>query len=244
MTSTPAPTLNVFSAVAIHAEMEELLPRFARQSGIPAVVKYDVNPAVAKRVIAGETFDVGLTNPWYFDEMVSKGGVLPDIHVPFGRVPLTFGGAGEAPLTPATSLDAVRDLLLRAETVAYTSTGTSGKTFLKSLEIIGIRDAIQDRLRPMGAGEPVIAAARGDVQYAVSPLARIIAAPGIQPVGIFPSELGLDIDVSMFVHRHCDLDRASLLIAFLSDPEHDAYLREHGVYRFELGSSNAARSTW
>jgi molybdate transport system substrate-binding protein len=244
MTLATPTTLTVFCAVAIESEMDELLPRFARQSGIPAEVKYDVNPAVARRVVEGEVFDVGLTNPWYFDEMVSKGGILPDIHVAFGRVPLTLGGAGDAPLAPATSLDAVRDLLLHAETIAYTSTGTSGKTFLKSLEMIGIRDTIQDRLRPMGAGEPTIAAARGDVQYAISPLARIIAAPGIDPVGIFPSELGLDIDISMFVHGHGDLDRASQLIAFLSDPELDTYLREHGVYRFQLGSSNAARKTW
>ncbi|MDB5619292.1 substrate-binding domain-containing protein [Tardiphaga sp.] len=244
MTLATQTSLNVFSAVAIYAEIEELLPRFSLQSGIPAEVKYDVNPAVARRVMEGEAFDVGLTNPWYFDEMVSKGGILPDIHVPFGRVPLTLGSAGDPPQSPATSLGSVRDLLVQADSVAYTSTGTSGKTFLKALEIIGIHDAIRDRLRPMGPGEPTIAAARGDVQYAISPLARIIAAPGIHPVGIFPPELGLDIDISMFVHGHCDFDRASKLIAFFSDPELDRYLREHGVYRFQLGKPNAARSTW
>ena len=54
-------------AVAVHAEMEELLPLFKREHGIDVDVIYDVNPAVAKRVADGEDFDVGLTNPWYVE---------------------------------------------------------------------------------------------------------------------------------------------------------------------------------
>ena len=95
----------------------------------------------------------------------------------------------------------MRKLLLNADSIAYTSTGTSGKTFLRAIEIMGLQDQIRDRLRPMGAGEPPIAAAKGQVQYAIAPLSRIIAAPGVSPVATFPPELGLDIDMSMFVHR-------------------------------------------
>ena len=83
--------LTFLCAVAVHAEIEELVPQFTRQHGIAVDVNYDVNPAVAKRVMAGEDFDVGLNNPWYVEEMIKRGLVIPDIHVPFGRVPLTIG---------------------------------------------------------------------------------------------------------------------------------------------------------
>ena len=89
--------LTFLCAVAVHAEIEELLPQFRRQHGIEVDVNYDVNPAVAKRVMAGEDFDVGLNNPWYVEEMIKLGLVIPDIHVPFGRVPLTIGAAGPEP---------------------------------------------------------------------------------------------------------------------------------------------------
>ena len=226
--------LTFLCAVAVHAEIEELVPQFKRQHGIEVDVNYDVNPAVAKRVMAGEDFDVGLNNPWYVEEMIKLGLVIPDIHVPFGRVPLTIGTAGRVPDEIAGSQEAVRKLLLNADSIAYTSTGTSGKTFLRALEIMGLQDQLRDRLRPMGAGEPPIAAAKGEVQYAIAPLSRIIAAPGVAPVATFPPELGLDIDMSMFVHRSSRGAAALQLIQFLSDPGQDAYLRSHGVYRYRL----------
>jgi molybdate transport system substrate-binding protein len=227
--------LTFISAVAVHAEIEELLPRFKRRHGIEVDVNYDVNPAVAKRVMDGEDFDVGLTNPWYVDEMISLGRVMPDIHVPFGRVPLTIGAAGPAPEEIGSSREAVRGLLLNADSIAYTSIGTSGKTFLRAVEMMGLQDRIHDRLHPMGAGEPPIAAAKGQVQYAIAPLSRIIAAPGVAPIATFPPELGLDIDMSMFIHRNSRRPETALqFIQFLSDPELNAYLRSHGVYRYEL----------
>src|SRR5262245_42576135 len=120
--------LTFITAVAVHAEIEDLVPQFKREHGIDVQVNYDVNPAVAKRVMDGEDFDVGLTNPWYVEEMISTGRVIPDIHVPFGRVPLTIGAAGPEPDEIATSHDDVRTLLTNADSIAYTSTGTSGKT--------------------------------------------------------------------------------------------------------------------
>ena len=231
--------LTFITAVAVHAEIEELLPQFTRRHGIEVDVKYDVNPAVAKRIMDGEDFDVGLTNPWFVDEMISLGHIIPGIHVPFGRVPLSIGTAGPAPEVMATSPEGVRQLLLDADSIAYIAPGTSGKTFLRALDMMGLHDQVRDRLRPMGQGEPPIAAARGEVQYAVAPLSRIIAAPGIAPIATFPPELGLNIDMSMLVHRNSRLDTALQLIEFLSTPGLDGYLRSHGVYRYELSRADA-----
>ena len=46
--------LTLLSAVAVQAEIEELMPRFRQQEGTEVKVNYDVNPAVAKRVVDGE----------------------------------------------------------------------------------------------------------------------------------------------------------------------------------------------
>lgn len=227
--------LTLLSAVAVHAEIEELLPRFRQQEGTEVKVNYDVNPAVAKRVMDGEAFDVGLTNPWYVDEMISLGRINPDIHIPFGRIPLAIGAAGLQSAEIADSHEAVRALLLNANSIAYTSIGTSGKTFLKALEMMDLDDQIHDRLRPMGAGEPPTAAARGQVQYAIAPLSRILAAPGVAPVAIFPSKFSLNIDISMFVHSKTKhREQAMQLIQFLSDPALDTYLQSHGIGRYKL----------
>lgn len=234
MVTATGGALTFLSAVAVHAEIEELLPRFRQRHRIEVDVNYDVNPAVARRVLDGEGCDVGLTNPWYVDEMISRGIIVADTHVPFGRVPLTIGAAGPEPEHIESSDQGLRRLLSKADSIAYTSIGTSGKTFLRAIEMMGLQDQLRDRLRPMGAGEPPVAAAKGEVQYAIAPLSRIIAAPGVVPVATFPPELGLDIDMSMFVHRDSRHEMARPLIQFLSAPEQDAYLRSRGVYRYEL----------
>ncbi|MBH5400033.1 substrate-binding domain-containing protein [Bradyrhizobium sp. CNPSo 4010] len=225
--------IRVLSAVAIHAELEELLPRFSRERGLGIQVKYDVNPAVAKRVMAGEVFDVGLNNPWYVEAMIAQGCVIPDVHVPFGRIPLAIGAAGPE-REIVSSQEEVRDLLASADTIAYTDIGTSGKTFLRAIKVMGLEQQLADRLRPMGAGEPPLAVSQGCVQYAIAPLSRIIAAPGIVPVATFPGELDLSIDMSMFVHIRSKRREASAqLIRFLSDAAHDAYLLSHGIARYK-----------
>jgi ABC-type molybdate transport system substrate-binding protein len=235
MATASGDRLTFITAVALHAEIERLIPQFRRQHGIDVNVNYDVNPAVAKRVMNGEDFDVGLTNPWYVEEMMSRGLIFPDIHVPFARVPLAIGAAVPALKQLANSHEAVRSLLSNAETVAYIATGTSGRTFLRAIEMMGLQDHLRDRLRPMGPGEPPAAAAKGQVQYAVAPLSRIIAAPGVEPIATFPGELGLNIDMSMFIHVNSGKrETGEQLIRFLADPMHDEGLRANGVYRFRL----------
>jgi molybdate transport system substrate-binding protein len=235
MSSSNDAVLTLLSPEVVHAEIEELLPRFRQERGIDVHVNYDVNPAIAKRVMAGEVFDVGLNNPWYVDEMIAKGLVIPDVHIPFGRAPLAIGAVGATSREIVSSDEAVRRLLLEAKSIGYVGIGTSGKTFLRALEIMGLEHQLKDRLHALGAGEPPIAAVQGRVQYAIVPLPRIIAAPGVTPVAIFPSELGLNIDVSMFIHIGTNrLDQAKQLIRYLADPSLDAYLRSHGISRFEL----------
>jgi molybdate transport system substrate-binding protein len=230
--------LTFLTAIAVQTEIEELLPRFRRDRGIGVHVNYDVNPAVAKRVMAGEAFDVGLNNPWYVEEMIAQGRVVADVHVPFGRAPLAVGAAGSELKEIVTSKAAVRTLLADARSIAYTGIGTSGKTFLRAIEILGLAHQLEGRLQSMGAGEPPVAAAQGRIQYAIAPLPRILAAAGVTPVAVFPDELGLNIDMSLFIHIGTSRpDQARQLIRYLADPAHDGYLRSHGLSRFQLDDS-------
>ncbi len=227
-------SLRVIGPVALQAELEHLLPLFARQNKIEVDVEYDLNPAVAKRAMGGEEFDIGMSNPWFFDEMISSGRVDPPVDVPFGGVTLAIGAAGLEPEKIESSHEGVRNLLSNAESIAYTSEGTSGETFLRALKKLGLQDLPRDRLRPMGSYDPPIAAARGQVQYAVNPLTRIIAVPGVSAIATFPADLGLSIEMSMFVSKNGRHEAALQLISYLSDSELDGYLLSRGVHRYEL----------
>jgi ABC-type molybdate transport system substrate-binding protein len=232
---TEADGLTLLSALAVQAEIEKLVEQFEHRYGLKVHATYDVNPAVAKRIIGGEDVDIGLTNPWFVEEMVTLGRIVPNIHVPFGRVPLAIGAAEPWSNEILNSHEAVRAILLNAESIAYIASGTSGKTFLRALEMMGLWHLVHDRLRPMGAGEPPKAVAAGQVQYAVAPLSRIIAAPGAVPIATFPPDMGLNIDMSMFIGINSKrVGQADQLIQFLTDQQQDDYLRSKGVYRYTL----------
>ena len=176
-----------------------------------------------------------MTNPWYVSELISNGKVDADTHVPFGRIPLAIAKRSGSTDAVLTSHEDNRTLLLRAKSIAYTYQGSSGKTFLDVTGQLGVPNGISQWTRPMGPGQPVIAAAAGDAELAIAPLTVVMAAPGVNTVAIFPSDLRADIDMSMFLSIDVrSKDLGMQFVEFLSDMSIDSYLASKGVVRFSL----------
>ncbi len=244
MTDSSA-AVQLFAPVAIRALLGELLTRFEPDLAVETV--FDLNPIIPKRILAGEPFDAGITNPWYVDELIEAGRVDAGSHHPLGRVPLAMAGPvakgqardlDPAHVEPAASpLDAVRGLLTEARRIAYTADGTSGKTFLDVVERLGLTELIADRLVPMGPAYPVLspvgALADGEVDIAIAPLTTILARPGIRHLASFPQELGTDIRMSMFASTaSAGKPLAAALLQALADPALDDFLASRGMERF------------
>ena len=129
----------------------------------------------------GEYFDVGLTNPWYVDGLIAVGRIIPNTHVPFGRVPLTIGAAVSAPKKIVTSQrGACLRVAAQGEFDRLHGHWNEREDVLESPQDDGAAGSNPRSLAriPMNAaGEPPIAVANGQVQYAIARLSRIIAAP-------------------------------------------------------------------
>ena len=235
MTSSKRTSVRLLTAVAIRSQINELIGTFERSHDLAVDAAFDLNPNVPKRILMGEPFDVGMTNPWYVGELISEGKVDAGTHVPFGRIPLAIAKRSGSPDAVLTSHEDICDLLLRAKSIAYTSEGTSGKTFLEVTGRLGVSNGISQRTKPMGPGQPVIAAAAGDAELAVAPLTVVMAAPGVDTVAIFPSDLRADIDMSVFLSIDArSKDQGMQLVEFLSGRSIDSYLASKGVVRFSL----------
>ena len=83
----------------------------------------------------------------------------------------------------------------------------------------------------MEAGGPVAAVASGEVELCVVPLTTVRSAPGVVPAAIFPSELGADIDISVFLSS-APAQGAARILELLTSPETDADLTAAGLIRF------------
>jgi ABC-type molybdate transport system substrate-binding protein len=227
-------TILLLAPVALKAAVTDLVAEFGRISGVPVETDIVLNPEVPRRIAKGEAFDVAITNPGYVADLVDAGYADSGSHRAFGRVPLAIAIAGETGDASRRPED-VADLLLSAESIAYTGAGTSGRIFREMAEGLGVLDRIEARLRPMDAGAPIRAVAEGRAVLAAAPLTVVRTTPGVRAAAICPPEMGTDIEMSIFLspdaaHRA----DARALLSFLTDARHDASLSGAGVERFTL----------
>jgi hypothetical protein len=225
--------LRVFVPLAIRVTIDGLVPRMEAVAGAALTCSFDLNPAIPDRISAGEGYDVGLTNPRYARALISDGLAAAASHRAFGRVPLAVGRAAGRADADRKDLGEIRAVLIAAESIAYTGAGTSGRIFLDALERMGLSKSVLPRSRAMRGGEPVASVASGEVELAIAPLTTILSSPGIVPTAVFPDDLGVHIDMSIFSSASPRRGAAALL-EFLTAPELDAELAAAGIRRFDL----------
>lgn len=226
-----AGALRIFVPVAIHALYGELAPRLAAVAGRALEPTMDLNPAIPKRIMAGEAYDIGLTNPPYVDALIAAGLADGACHRPFGRIPLAIGRRAGAVGPVLTEASQIATLLRGAESIAYTAAGTSGRTYLDAMARLGLSDAVAPKGRPMDAGGTAASVAAGEAELLVAPLTTVMSSPGIVPAAIFPNALGTQIDIGVFLSPSPGAG-AGAVLAFLTAADLDAELAAAGVTRF------------
>jgi Bacterial extracellular solute-binding protein len=225
--------LRIFVPEAIHALIGRLALRLESASAQVLIQIVDLNPAIAKRIAAGEAFDIGLTNPQYVEALVAAGHVDGATHRPFGRVPLAIGCKAGTEGPVLTDPAEIAALLRGSQSIGYTAAGTSGRTYLDVMARLGLTDSVASKGRPMGAGEPVASVAAGQTELAVGPLTSILSRPGVVPAAIFPEALGTNIDMSVFLSPSAGAGAVDVL-EMLTGAAIDDELAAAGVVRFEF----------
>ncbi|WP_375692123.1 molybdate ABC transporter substrate-binding protein [Pseudooceanicola sp. LIPI14-2-Ac024] len=226
--------LHVLAGIAVRNLVSELAQTYEETRRTPMALDFALNPAVAQQIHEGATPDIAITNERFLRELAETGAVASDSIRAFARVPLALGQRIEMQAPLCTEVE-LRGLLSEAESIAYTSEGTSGIKFLAALEELGIRDEVENRLLPMNAGEPARNAAAGKVDLAAAPLSVVLETEALNPIGVFPSRLGTDIDVAMaLTTTGKDRDAAHDFLNFLRAKQNDPVLKRHGAMRFEL----------
>jgi molybdate transport system substrate-binding protein len=229
-----AAEIKPFSAIAVRAVINEVMPAFEKTSGHKVTIKFDVNPNVKKQIEAGETFDVVLVNPEFVDELTRLGKVAQGSGQSFGRIGMGVGIKAGAPKPDLSNVAAFKSSLLAAKSVAYAGEGSSGVYFIALLEKLGISAAMKDKLKPVGGGLTGQLVAKGDYELGVVPVTTILAASGAELAGYFPSELQSYIDFGVGISATTkEADASKALLAFLRSAEIDAVLKKRGVDRMK-----------
>jgi molybdate transport system substrate-binding protein len=210
--------LIVLSSGAARSAVSVLVPMFEKAAGQKASVRFANNPLLEKIITEGARFDVLIIEPDYIERLSVNGHIAPGSRIDLARVGMALGARAGTPAVDTSSVKGFVHVLQAAESIAYTADGHSGMVFLRTLERLGLADAMKEKLRPAVGRTASSLVLAGDAQMWAGPIST--PAKGAQVIGRFPEEVQTYIGISAAVASDpSNRDTGSKLVAFLASPE-------------------------
>ncbi len=202
----------------------------AASGGTPVAIESVGGVDAARRVQAGERFDVVFLASDAVAKLIASGHVVADSQVDLVRSQVAVA-VKEGAAVPSIAIAAdVRQAVLNAASIGY-STGPSGTALLALFERWGITVEVKEKLRQAPAGVPVAAmVARGDVALGFQQRSEMIDAPGISVIGDLPAEIAIE---TIFSGGVCSastrIGEARAVLSAFAASRHAAIKLRHGM---------------
>ena len=225
-----ATTIRIISSMATKQVLTDLLAQYPQAGEQPVTVESVGGVDAARRVQAGEPFDVVVLAANVIDHLTHAGHVVPGSRADLVRSGVYVAVQAGAPHPDIGSEEAVRQAVLAAPSISY-STGPSGVYLVKLFERWGIAEQIKPRTVQAPTGVPVGSlVARGEVALGFQQLSELIHLKGVDVVGPLPPELQLITTFSAGLSvTSTQPEAVRALLAFLMSPAAEAAKRANGM---------------
>ena len=185
-----ADEVKVFSSVAMRAVLEELAPRFERDTHHHIVATFGLAAQLKTRIENGEAYDVAILTPAQIDDLIAKGKAAGASRAVIARTGLGLMVKAGAPKLDVSTVDAFKQTLLSAQSLTYVPAGASGVAFKATAEKLGIAAALEAKTKAAASGEEVNAnITSGAAAIAVLPVSEILPVQGAALGGVFPADV-------------------------------------------------------
>ena len=224
--------LRAISSVATKAILAQLIAAFAEKTGQSIDIESIGGVDAAKRVNAGEAFDIVLLASDATDRLIASGHLALNSRVDWAlsQVAVAVAGASNAP--DISSEAALKKAVLAASSISY-STGPSGVYLAQLFERWGIADAVKAKLVVPPPGTSVGSLlASGQVALGFQQLSELINLSGVKLVGDLPVEVAYTTTFSAATPLRLDTQQqqaAQLFLAFLNTPDANTIKQLHGM---------------
>ena len=208
--------IKLISSTAMKSTLDEVLPKFERDSGHKVVPSYGPSPRLTQQIADGEACDAAIVGAQNIEDLTKQGKV--------------------APRPDISTAEKFKQALLAARSIAMSNPvggGASGGVLMRAFERLGIADAIKDKLT-FGAGGPAGMVGhylvRKEIEIGIQQLPELMMVPGIDIVGPLPEGVqSVTVFTGGVSAAAKNPDGAATLLKFLATPEVAAVVRAKGM---------------
>ena len=218
------------SSMATRQVLAELRAAFEQRFGVELAIESVGGVDAARRVQAGEAFDVVVLASNAIDALVASGRVSAASKVDLFRSGVAVAVRAGAPRPDIGSEEALRQTVQSARSIGY-STGPSGVALAQLFERWGIATEIRDRTVQAPPGVPVGAlVARGEVELGFQQHSELMHLDGISVIGPLPPAIQI---ITTFAAGVCasslQAEAVRRMLGFMTSAPAAEAIRRHGM---------------
>src|SRR6476620_9908057 len=187
-----AAEIKVLTAGAFKQVLLVLVPDFEKQTGHKVILENDSVGAVSLRIEGGEAFDLAVLTPAAVNDLSTKGKFVAGSRTNLSRVGVGVVVKEGAPKPDISSVDAFKETLLAAKSVAYidpAAGGSSGIYVAGLLDKLGIAAEIKPKAKLKKGGYVAELIANGEAELGLHQISEILPVKGVKLVGPLPAEI-------------------------------------------------------
>jgi molybdate transport system substrate-binding protein len=174
------------SSMATRQVLAELAEAWRRQRGVEVALESVGGVDAARRVQAGEPFDVVMLASDAIDRLIAAGALVAGSRVDLVRSPVAVAVRSGSARPEIGSEAALRAAVRAARRIGF-STGPSGTHLVKLFERWGLGAELERRLLQAPPGVPVARlVAQGDCELGFQQLAELMNVEGVDVLGTLP----------------------------------------------------------
>lgn len=221
--------LRAISSMATRQVLAELAERYRQATGTEVQIESVGGVDAARRVEAGEAFDLVFLASDALDKLAAGGHVQPESRRAIVDSSVAIAVKAGAPQPDVGSEDALRRAVLAARSIGY-STGPSGTALLKLFERWGIAETVKPRLVQARAGVPVGSlVVNGEAELGFQQLSELMNLDGITLLGGMPPGLAITTTFTGAVAAQAQHPQAQAVLDFMASPDTAELKRRHGM---------------
>jgi molybdate transport system substrate-binding protein len=230
-----ADEIRVMTSGAFTAAYLELIPAFERTTHDTIVTSYggsmgNAPDSIPSRLQRGEPVDVVIMAASALDDLIKQGKVVAGSRVDLVCSSIGMAVRAGAPKPDISTVDALTRTLLRAASIAYSSSASGVYLSTELFPRLGIADRIAAKSRRIES-EPVGAVvARGGAEIGFQQISELRPVAGIDIVGpLPPGAQRVTVFAAGISSGAKRPEAAKALIAFLASPASAPAIRNSGL---------------